>query len=439
MRHGVIRYLMLGAARAGELHSVLTTDPRVRENPYPVYEKVRARGSVVRGPLTTMVVGHREASLLLRSPDFLSGLHHEGVPKLLQAAFSRSPGRIVGPIDRPSMLVENAPEHTRYRSQVARVFTARAIAELEDEIVSSTNRLLDELEGQREIDLVAQFASLLPVTVICQILGIPIELRGQFLEWGNSASFSLDLGLKYREFQHCERGVRGLNEWMYGHIERLRRNPGDDLLSRMIMADDDGNRMSDRELMATVNLVLAAGFETTVNLISAGVSLLSRHPQELALLQADPSLWVGAVDEVLRFEAPVQETMRIAARDTTLAGIRFRRGEVIGVIIGAANRDPAVFARPARFDVRRPNARDHLAFSAGAHFCLGSALARLEGRIALSAFFNRFPQARIAGRETWRPTRTLRGLESLPIRLGPARGMTANDSYTSVGVAPSPA
>jgi cytochrome P450 len=164
-------------------------------------------------------------------------------------------------------------------------------------------------------------------------------------------------------------------------------------------------------------LLLAAGFETTVNLIGNGVGLLTAHPEQLALLRAEPQRWPRAVDEVLRVDSPVQRTGRVAQRDTKVAGEQFRPNQVVILMLGGANRDPAVFPDPDRFDVTRPNAGDHLAFSSGAHFCLGAALARMEGEVGLRALFDRFPDLALAGPPRRRPTRVLRGYASMPVRL----------------------
>lgn len=212
--------------------------------------------------------------------------------------------------------------------------------------------------------------------------------------------------------------VRGFSDWLGGHLERLRREPGDDLLSQLVLLEDDGERLDDTELRATAGLLLAAGFETTVNLLGSGTELLLRHPEQRAVLQAEPQLWGNAVEEVLRVESPVQLTARFAVRDTTVTGLPVRQGGLLVTMLGGANRDPAVFADPGRFDVARTNAREHLAFSGGRHFCLGAALARLEGEVGLRRLFERFPDLALAGPGRRRPTRVLRGWESLPVRTG---------------------
>jgi cytochrome P450 len=269
-------------------------------------------------------------------------------------------------------------------------------------------------------DVIEDYASLLPATVIAEMLGAPVEMRRQFLHWGEGAALSLDAGLTYAQFRRTERDLAALQAWMEGHFAHLRRHPGDNILSALVHARDDEGRLSEDELINIAMLLLAAGFETTVNLIGNGVGLLTAHPDQLALLRAEPQHWPRAVDEVLRVDSPVQRTGRIAQRDTEVAGERFRTDQVVVLMLGGANRDPAVFADPDRFDVTRPNAGDHLAFSSGPHFCLGAALARMEGEVGLRALFDRFPDLALAGPPRRRPTRVLRGYAAMPVRLSPA-------------------
>jgi cytochrome P450 len=439
VRHGLVRVALQRAAKKGEPQAVLMIDRSSRENPFPLYDRIRSRGLISRGGLTYVAASREAASAVLRSDVFRVGLNFAAVPWYMRGVLTRgSDGRIVGPVDPPSLLAVNPPEHSRYRRQVAKVFTPRAIAALEPRVQQIAEGLLDDLEleakravdseSQDVVDLVSSYASLLPVTVIAEILGVPVEMRDQFLKWGNAAAPTLDIGLSYREYRDCERGIRALNEWMYAHIERLRRNPGDDLLSKLITVEDDGVRMTDLELMATAGLLLAAGFETTVNLIGSGAQLLLTHPDQLQVLREDPSVWGNAIDEILRYESPVQNTARYAAVDTEICGLPIPKSGFVQVLIGAANRDPEAFADPGRFDVRRANARDHLAFSAGVHYCIGAALARAEGRIGLRALFERYPELATAGPATRRPTRTLRGYETLPVRLGTVYGVASGRS-----------
>ncbi|GAA0245519.1 cytochrome P450 [Cryptosporangium japonicum] len=420
--HGIARVVISRAYRRGDLHARILADPAARADPYPTYEEIRARGPLVRGRLMTQAVSHEAVTTILRSDAFAVGFDPETMPwisrKLLQRVAADE--RIVGPIDPPSLLVTNPPDHTRYRRLVSRVFTAKAVEALRGRIEERTTELLDALAARsadEPVDLVAEYASLLPVTVIAEILGVPLDMRQTFLRWGTLAAPVLDVGLTYQQYLESEAALEQMSDWMYAHFDTLRKNPGDDIVSKLVHLDDESGKLDDRELLAIAGLLLAAGFETTVNLLGTGAVLLMRHPDQREALAADPGLWSNAVDEMLRYEAPVQATSRRATRHTEVCGVTVREGSFVTAMIGGANRDPAVFEHPDRFDVRRPNAREHLAFSSGAHYCLGASLARLEGEIGLRRLFERFPDLTLAGELHQRPTRTLRGYDRIPVEL----------------------
>jgi cytochrome P450 len=212
-------------------------------------------------------------------------------------------------------------------------------------------------------------------------------------------------------------GLRGFTQLLDAHIEQLRRHPGEDLLSQLIEVRDEEGRLDDRELKAIAGLVLAAGFETTVNLLGNAIALFGRHPGQLDRLRADPALWPNAVDEALRLDPPVLMTGRFCGRATSVAGVEVPRGALVLPVLAGANRDPVVFSGPERFDVARPNAKDHVSFSGGRHYCLGASLARMEGEVGLRAITDRFPDMRLLPGARRRPTRILRGYETLPARL----------------------
>jgi cytochrome P450 len=254
------------------------------------------------------------------------------------------------------------------------------------------------------------------VLVIADLLAVPADRREDFLRWGAAAAATLDPGLPLRRYLAAERGLRAMHAFLRGHFARLRRDPGDDLVSRLVALPDD-EALTERELHATVMLLLGAGFETTVNLLGNAVVLLDAHRDQWDALRADPAGWDGAVEEVLRHDSPVQLTGRSITRDTEIAGTHLPAGTRVTLLLGAANRDPAVFDDPARFDVTRRNARDHLAFSGGIHYCIGAGLARLEGVVGLRVLTERFPRLRVAGRPVRRDLQSLRGFETLPVRL----------------------
>ena len=315
----------------------------------------------------------------------------------------------------------------RYRKTVSAVFTPRAVASLRERVELTAHTLLDRLAddpgGSGVVDIVDRYCALLPVAVISDILGVPERDRARVLQFGELAAPSLDMGLSWSQYRRVESGLAGFNRWLDDHIAELRRNPGDNLMSELIQASDTDVHLTDEELRAIAGLVLAAGFETTVNLLGNGIRLLIDSPEQLAVLQQRPELWPTAVEEILRLDSPVQLTARVAATDSVVAGTPVARGEMVVLCLAAANRDPAVFDHPHRFDVTRDNAGRHLSFSGGRHFCLGAALARAEGEVGLSAFFDRFPEVGIAAAGTRRDTRVLRGWSNLPLRLGPSRAM----------------
>jgi hypothetical protein len=400
-------------------------DPEASAEPFEVYERIREQGRLVPGSLMWTSTDHEICDQVLRSEDFGSPVDPRRLPRPLRRLATLFPDELaLGPVDPPSMLVVDPPVHTRYRRLVSRVFTARAVEALRGRAEQLTDQLLDDVAGLaasgHAVDLVDRLAEPLPVTVIAEVLGVPLTRRAELLRWASGVAPSLDIGLPYRAFVDVERNLRAFNRFMGDHLDRLAREPGDDILSRLVTADADGERLTRAELLSITGLLLGAGFETTLNLIGNGVVLLSGHPEQLALLRADPTLWPNAVEEILRYDSPVQSTARTALRDTQVAGFPLRAGSTVALLIGGANRDPRRFTDPATFDVRRCNARDHLAFSAGIHFCLGAALARMEAQTALRRLFERFDEVALIAEPVRRPTRTLHGYRSVLATLTPA-------------------
>ncbi len=424
--HAVPSTVMRNAARRGDLQGRLV-DRRVAHDPAAlrtIADQVRASGPLHRARYALMTAHQPVVREVLTSNDFRTGVFDAGDQGVLGrlGSWATDP-RAFGPLSPPSLLVTEPPQHTRYRKLVTRVFSVRAVEGLRERTQQVADTLLDDLgararTGDGPVDLVERYCALLPVTVIAEILGVPAHERDRVLAFGAAAAPSLDLGLGYAEFRRVERALSGFRTWLAGHLAGLRERPGDDLMSQLVAAREDGVGLTDAELEATAGLILAAGFETTVNLLSNGVVLLQEHPEELARLRAEPALWPTAVDEVLRVDPPVLLTGRVARCDTRVAGVAVRRGDVVTCLLAGANRDPDVFVDPDRFDVGRTNARDHVSFSAGRHYCLGAALARMEGEVGLRTLLDRFPDLTLAPGAERRPTRILRGWESLPAHLG---------------------
>jgi cytochrome P450 len=414
------------SARAGELGPRLATDRSLWDDPFPSYDEMRAQGDLVRGRVVYATASHAVASEVLRSPVFRVGVNAASLPPLARRmmAVAVDPEH-PGPAEPPSMLAVDPPQHTKYRRLVSKVFTARAVAAMEPRITEIADELLDKMSREKSVDLVEHFAGPLPVRIIAEILGVPPSMHAQMLEWGNAAAVTLDPMLSYRSFRNAAVALREMHGWLDAHLQALRRNPGDDLLSKLATLEDEGEHLDDVELRMTALLVTGAGFETTVNLIGNGVAALLANPSQLDVLRAEPAYWENAADEVLRYDSPVQVTVRHAAEDTVVAGHEVSRGRFVTLMLGGANRDPAVFADPHRFDVRRENARDHLGFSAGIHFCLGASLARLEGATALRMLFDRFPGLALDGTPVRRQLRVLRGFERMPVTPGRTVSATA--------------
>ncbi|QLL05206.1 cytochrome P450 [Mycobacterium vicinigordonae] len=428
--HGVVRGFAKYAARRGDFQARLIADPAVYEDPVPFYDEIRSRGPLVRSRASYMTVDHRLCHELLRSDDFQVISFGDSLPAPLRWLEKRARDDMLHPLRPPSLLAVEPPDHTRYRKTVSAVFTSRAVAALRDRVEHTATGLLDQLsEGFDAVDVVGRYCSQLPITVISDILGVPEYDRRRVLEFGELAAPSLDVGLPWRQYQQVQRGIAGFNAWLVQHLGQLRRAPGDDLMSQLIRTAESGSPdtyLDETELQAVAGLVLVAGFETTVNLLSNGIRMLLDHPPQLAKLRARPELWPNAVEEILRLDSPVQLTARIARRDIELAGRQIERGDVVLVYLAAANHDPSVFADPHRFDIERRNAGKHLAFSNGRHFCLGAALARAEGEVGLRTFFDRFPEATAAGSGTRRSTRVLRGWSTLPVTLRPAYSLISS-------------
>ena len=420
--HALPRTLLRRAARQGDLHGrmFVATQSDGLATLEPVLDELRTHGPFYQGKYAAVSVDNAAVRALLSNPDVASGfVPADGGSRLsrLQAwAMEDAP---LGPLTPPSLLVTEPPDHTRYRKLVSRVFSVRAVEQLRGRTQQIATELLDRIDPSSPVDLVASYCSLLPVTVIAEILGVPERDREKVLRFGAAAAPSLDLGLSWREFRHVESALREFDHWLERHLDGLRRHPGEDLLSQLVAAQEDGVSLTDTELKSTAGLVLAAGFETTVNLLGNGIALLAQHPEQRRLLAERDDLWPNAVDEVLRVDPPVLLTGRMTTADTEVVGVPMKRGSVMVGLLAGANRDPRVFPQPEKFDVARENARDHVSFSAGRHYCLGAALARMEGEVGLRTLFERYPEPRLEQGAVRRNTRILRGYQQLPVTLNP--------------------
>jgi cytochrome P450 len=384
--------------------------PEVRRDPHPYYERFRGPEPLLRAAETVwFCLGHAEVTTLLRHPRLSSD----------ETRATRNVGNPSAPGRALSLLGMDPPEHTRLRGLVARAFTPRRLDDLRAATEAIAQELLDGMaERGGTVDLVQAFAYPLPVRVICALLGVPPADEALFTEWSRGLARSVDpVVLRTAEIEATiKASQQGLAAYIADLLAERRRSPGDDLLSALAAVDVGGDSITAREIVALAELLLFAGHETTVNLIGNSVLALLQAPDQLALLRQSPGLIGAAVDEFLRFDSPVQFSLRIVADDMELVGAPVKAGDEVMLILAAANHDAAVFADPHHLDVRR-DARRHVSFGGGIHHCLGATLARMEGEIALQLLLQRFASIELAGTPTRLPTFTLRGLDTFPVAL----------------------
>jgi pimeloyl-[acyl-carrier protein] synthase len=392
-------------------------DPFAREtlaDPYPLYARLRERSPVLRSPVGVwLVLGYDEAVSILRDHHRFSVDHRN---RMQTAELTERLGPT--PSERGMeniMLFKDPPDHTRLRGLVNKAFTPRVVESMRRRIQEVVDELIDRVEPAGEMDVISDFAYPLPVTVIAEMLGIPAEDRDSFRKWSTQIAPILDPMIGDETFMQIAEAGLALSMYFDGLVAKRRADPKDDLITELIQAEDQGERLSEEELRATLILLLVAGHETTMNLIGNGTLALLRHPDEAHRLRANPGLGRTAVEELLRYDGPVHLTARTALEDTEVGGQTIAKGELAICILGAADRDPRHFAEPDALDVGRDPNR-HLAFSAGAHFCVGATLARTEAQIAFETLLRRLPGLRLATDDPeYRETITLRGLKALPV------------------------
>ena len=400
------------------------TSPEFRSDPYPVYRALRERAPVLRGergPFRfTIVSRHADVTAVLRDPRMSVDRPFQPKPATddVDPATLHPLARALRALSR-IMLFRDPPDHTRLRGLVGRAFTPRMVEALRPRIQALVDELLARPLRDGGLDVVRDFAEPLPILVIAELLGLPGSDRADLKRWSDELAVMLDGSIAMQHIGRAVQSAIAVIDYLRAHLEAKRRDPKDDLISALLSAQER-DRLTDDEILGTVLIVMGAGHETTTNLVGNGVLALLRHPDQLARLRAEPARIDAAVEEILRFDSPVQATSRVPTEDVEIHGARFAKGAEIGLLIGAANRDPAVFAEPDRFDIARADNR-HLSFGLGIHFCLGAGLARLEGQVALGSLASRAPALALGVAEdaiAWRPGWLLRGATSLPVRLG---------------------
>ncbi|WP_067484072.1 cytochrome P450 [Actinomadura hibisca] len=390
-------------------------EPGFTDDPYPAYRRMRETDPVHEHPFGMWIVTrYEDVVTVLRSRlsvderQVTGGLLREQYDELIDGG-----ARIVLGL---SMLDRDPPDHTRLRSLVAKVFTPRSVAALEPEITALVAESLDRIAADGGGDLVESLAFPLPFAVISRMLGMPPTDHLRIRELSGWLVRSLEPVPDPDTLRRIAEAADELVGIARELIAHKRAHPADDLFSALIAAEQDGDRLSDEELIAQLVLLYVAGHETTVNLISGGVLALLRHPDQLALLRERPDLAANAVEEMLRYDSPVQQSRRITTEPFTLAGKEIPAGTFVAVSLASANRDEGFWGPDAdQLRIDRENARQHVSFSSGVHHCLGAALARLEGRVAVERLVNRFPNLALAGEPEWNGRINLRGPATLPI------------------------
>ena len=386
-------------------------DPEFVADPYPMYHRLRTDDPVHHSALGFWV--------LTRYDDVVAALRDPRLAKEAIASFVAARFGAPVPAMGLSMLDRDPPDHTRLRGLVSKAFTPRVVEGLRPRIQQIVDGLLDGVTARGSMDLIEEFAYPIPVIVICEMLGVPVEDHERFKGWSLDIARGLDLIWLGPESEVGRRSVaarQSLAEYFRGLIAQRRAAPRGDLLSGLIAAEEAGDKLNEVELLATCILLLIAGHETTVNLIGNGTLALLRHRDQLQRLQRDPGLTASAIEELLRFDGPVQRTARIPSEDIVIGGRTIAKGEMLMPFIGAADRDPVQFPDPDRLDIGRADNR-HIAFGWGIHFCLGAPLARIEGQIAISTLVRRMPKLELAtAQPEYRQSLTLRGLKALPMR-----------------------
>ena len=384
--------------------------PSVYTDPYPTYERLRDKDPVHWSPLMDSWVFSRYKhvdGILRDHKRFSNDTSKRGNPSHIDESFDLT--------NQPSMLFRDPPDHTRLRALVSRAFTPAVIEGLAGHIRDIANDLLDQIDDPGGFDLMEAIAAPLPVIVIAELLGVPTQDRPQFQIWSRHRSRGLEPNITDKERRLVSQAGKELDAYFLGIIDQRRQEPQDDLISGLVAAEEAGDKLSQAELLAMLRLLLVAGNETTTKLIGNGMLALLRNPEQLDLLRQSPDLMPSAIEEFLRYDAPVQLDVRVALEDAEFDGRLVKKGQGIMVLLGSANRDPDVFNHPDRLDLARQEA-NHVSFGRGIHHCLGASLARLEGRLTFEAILERFADIRMqAGRPVFRDNIILRGLEVLPV------------------------
>lgn len=396
-------------------------DPAFRANPYPFYDRLRETDPVHVTPLGfTVLTRYDDIARALRGAEFARDVEAHTPPptdplrlrRRERFQQRRDEGRAA-----KTILNLDPPDHTRLRRLVSLAFTPSAIERLRPRVQQLVDDVLDVAAERGSMELVDELAFTMPFQVISDLLDLPTDRSDEVREWSQCLTASLEPTADEATLDASELAAQQMGEYLREVVAHRREHLGDDLLSALLMVEADGDRLSPVELISFVTLLYVAGHETTVNLIGNGTLALLNHPDELRRWAGDPSLDTNAVDELLRFDGPVQQTVRVPTEVVHFRDHEVQPGTMLMTVLGAANHDPEVFDDPHTLRLDRPNASRHLAFAAGVHYCLGASLARLEAQVAIGSLIRRFPEVHLDGTPTWRDRLTIRGVDHLPLAL----------------------
>lgn len=391
--YGVLRPVWKLQARRGDpLARLVRIDIDPAADIYPLIEEIRERGRMCRVTMTGWVTADAQiVREVLRDGRFRTIKLRDRSPfRIVQWILAKTDPGVLSPIEPPSMLVTDPPEHTRLRRLVSRAFTPRAIEGLRIRIHEVVDELLRDLEGRTECDLVAEYTSRIPVAVIAEMMGIPSHETHRLVVIAETITKMIGTtAATWHDFRGAMTVLREFDQYLAQHIGRLRLGDAADSILSDVLHNGD---LTDVEVRMLAGLLLGAGFVTTTHVMGKGVVALARHPDQVAMLRATPEGWPNAIEEILRYDTTAQLVPRVAAEDVELHGYPVRAGDAMLLLMGGANRDPGVFEHPDIFDVNRANAREHISFGIGMHACLGAALARMELHIGLQSLFERFPR-----------------------------------------------
>jgi cytochrome P450 len=398
-------------------------DPQWASDPFPLYADLRERAPIHRNDLGFWVVArHADCLAVLRDRRASSDSLNVDVGRMAEGF--RTPIAEDDPIatamiEMRPFLFRDPPDHTRLRGLVSKAFTPKVVESLRARTQRVVDELLDAAMEADQVDLLEQFAYPLPVRVICDLLGVPTEDHDRFKAWSDALARGLDPDflLTAEVIEARSEAVLQFSQYFFELLAERRRDPGEDLLRGLVQAEDGGTVLSEAELLSTCILLLVAGHETTVNLISGGTLALLRHPEQLERFRTDPGVNRSGIEEMLRYVSPVQLTGRAMTEDCEFGGVEFAKGDFAMLLLASGNRDPDQFEDPERFDVTR-NPNNHLGFGFGIHHCLGAPLARMEAQVALTSLVRRAPDlAMTVGDVTYKSNVVLRGMESLPVSM----------------------